>query len=118
MFCANNKFINFNESYQTSLEGRQTDYDVELRRGAFLQLYYTHNYFATDFVSICRYFSMQITESEIVSNNCRSCCEEQGIKYYRFNPTINKANNVSLCCHTIIYSYLIYSYIYYTCIIL
>ena len=33
---------------------------------------------------------MQITESEIVSENCSFRCMEQGISYYRFNPTLKE----------------------------
>lgn len=34
--------------------------------------------------------TLQLTESEIVSENCRFRCEEQGIEYFRFNPKLTK----------------------------
>ena len=40
--------------------------------------------------AVCIYIIMQITESEIVSENSRFRCEEQAIHYYRLNPTINE----------------------------
>ena len=49
----------------------------------------THN------TAVCMYFpfhilSLQLVESEIVADNCKSRCAEQQIPFYRFSPQLDE----------------------------
>lgn len=38
------------------------------------------------------YISFQLTDAEVVADNCRARCQEQRIAYYRFNPEMRKVS--------------------------
>ena len=46
------------------------------------------------YYDIYYFVSFQLVESEVVSENCRSQCQEQRIAYYRFNPQLKKVSIV------------------------